>query len=68
MDTSKCPMHAGNSRGWGQAPDLAEAGRLLASQRDDLIAQGVNPADLAVPICSTTSEIVTTPAQVTDSG
>jgi hypothetical protein len=27
-----------------------EEGRRLASQRDDLIAQGVNPADLAVPI------------------
>jgi len=26
------------------------AGQRLASERDDLIAQGVDPADLAVPI------------------
>lgn len=30
--------------------DLAEAGRRLANRRDDLIAAGVNPADLAIPI------------------
>lgn len=30
--------------------DLLEEGRQLASQRDDLIAQGVDPADLAVPL------------------
>lgn len=29
---------------------LAEQGRLLASERDDLIAAGADPADLAVPI------------------
>lgn len=29
---------------------LTEEGRRLASQRDDLIAQGVDPADLAVPL------------------
>lgn len=29
---------------------LAEQGRLLASERDDLIAAGVDPSDLAVPL------------------
>lgn len=29
---------------------LLESGRQLASRRDDLIAQGVNPDDLVVPI------------------
>lgn len=29
---------------------LTEEGRRLASQRDDLIAQGVDPADLEIPI------------------
>lgn len=32
------------------AVDLAEQGRRLASERDDLIAQGVDPTELAVPI------------------
>lgn len=32
--------------------DLTEQGRRLASQRDDLIAQGVDPSDLAVPIAA----------------
>lgn len=37
---------------WGraQAVLLAEQGRRLASQREDLIAQGVDPADLDVPL------------------
>lgn len=30
--------------------DLTEQGRALASQRDNLIARGVNPAELAIPI------------------
>lgn len=30
--------------------ELGEQGRRLASERDDLIAQGANPADLAIPI------------------
>ena len=30
--------------------DLLEEGRKLASQRDNLIAQGVDPADLAIPL------------------
>jgi hypothetical protein len=29
---------------------LTERGRRLASERDDLIAQGVNPADLVIPL------------------
>lgn len=29
--------------------DLQEDGRRLASERDDLIAEGVNPADLLIP-------------------
>jgi len=33
-----------------QSGDLAEQGRRLASEREDLIAQGVNPADLMVPL------------------
>lgn len=36
--------------------DLAEEGRLLASQRDDLITQGVDPADLEVPRYSPTKD------------
>jgi hypothetical protein len=32
---------------------LLERGRRLASQRDDLIAAGVDPADLAVPLAPT---------------
>jgi hypothetical protein len=34
----------------GNPDDLAEQGRRLASEREDLVAQGVNPADLAVPL------------------
>lgn len=29
---------------------LVERGRVLASMREDLIASGVNPADLSVPL------------------
>lgn len=39
---------------WEPAPkpdDLAEQGRQLASEREDLIAQGVDPSILAVPLC-----------------
>ncbi|WP_439593914.1 Lsr2 family DNA-binding protein [Microbacterium sp.] len=37
------------------APDeLLEQGRKLASERDDLVADGVNPADLDVPLAPTT--------------
>lgn len=32
------------------APDLAEQGRRLASEREDLIVQGVDPGLLAVPL------------------
>lgn len=32
------------------ADDLAEQGRKLASARDDLIAQGFDPADLIMPL------------------
>lgn len=31
-------------------PSLAEQGRRLASEREDLIARGVDPADLEVPL------------------
>lgn len=31
-------------------PDLAEQGRRLASEREDLVAAGVDPAVLAVPL------------------
>lgn len=34
----------------GHEPDLMEEGRRLASQRDDLIAQGIDPAELAIPL------------------
>lgn len=37
-----CPDHVGRAR-------LIEAGRRLASERDDLIADGVDPAALLVP-------------------
>jgi hypothetical protein len=32
------------------AEDLAEQGRRLASRRDDLVAQGIDPAGLEVPL------------------
>jgi hypothetical protein len=34
----------------GSRDELAEEGRRLASEREDLIAAGVNPAELAVPL------------------
>jgi len=33
-----------------QPNDLAEQGRRLASKRDDLIAAGVDPSDLLIPL------------------
>lgn len=36
--------------------DLLEEGRQLASERDDLIADGVDPAELKVPLAPTVSE------------
>lgn len=36
--------------GTEEALGLAEQGRRLASEREDLIASGVDPAELAVPI------------------
>lgn len=45
------PGSGGVARAWGifTGAELAEAGRVLASERDDLIAAGVHPALLAVP-------------------
>jgi CopG-like RHH_1 or ribbon-helix-helix domain, RHH_5 len=43
-------------RGHGiRTPDLTEEGRRLASQRDTLIAAGVPPTELAVPLAPTRS-------------
>lgn len=36
--------------------DLMESGRRLASKRDDLIAAGIDPADLVVPLAPTDPE------------
>ncbi len=40
----------------GLGTTLVERGRQLASERDDLIAQGVNPADLTIPLAPLTPE------------
>lgn len=44
-------------------PDLVEQGRRYASRRDDLVAHGVDPRDLLVPVAPEGGQ---TPAHVVD--
>lgn len=50
MDPADIPATHIHTRGPHEGEPVARQGRKLASEREDLIAQGVDPADLIVPI------------------